>query len=200
MDASERPSGRRGSPERAPGARPRREETPGNSAPPNHRHGGNGPGGRRGPGQGGGPGPGGGGGPGGPHSRGPRSGGPGSGGPGKSESKGGQGGGPGPGSGRGPGMGQGRPSGPVGPILRRLLGYMRPHSRSVAAVSAALLVTTAIERLRRSSSAEGGSPHPRATRPASGGWRPGILGLTWCGGDRLPPPLPDGRHGATDRL
>ena len=42
-------------------------------------------------------------------------------------------------------MGQGRPSGPVGPILRRLLGYMRPHSRSVAAVSAALLVTTAIE-------------------------------------------------------
>jgi len=48
----------------------------------------------------------------------------------------------------GPGRQRGRrpaPIGPVWPILRRLLGYMRPHARGLAGIVVAVVGTTAIE-------------------------------------------------------
>jgi ATP-binding cassette subfamily B multidrug efflux pump len=52
----------------------------------------------------------------------------------------------GPGGGRGgPGGGKPGPAGPVGPILRRLLGYMRPHALILTGVVVAALATTAVE-------------------------------------------------------
>jgi len=50
----------------------------------------------------------------------------------------------GPGPGRGPG-GKPGPSGPVWPILRRLLRYMRPHALILSGVILAALATTAVE-------------------------------------------------------
>jgi len=49
-----------------------------------------------------------------------------------------------PGPGRGPG-GKPGPSGPVWPILRRLLRYMRPHALILSGVILAALATTAVE-------------------------------------------------------
>jgi len=66
-------------------------------------------------------------------------GGPGGKGPGASDK-----GGPGGGRGR-PGGGKPGPAGPVWPILRRLLGYMRPHALILAGVVLAALATTAVE-------------------------------------------------------
>jgi ATP-binding cassette, subfamily B, multidrug efflux pump len=51
-------------------------------------------------------------------------------------------GGPGPG---GPGSGKPGPSGPVWPILRRLVGYMRPHALILTGVILAAVLTTVIE-------------------------------------------------------
>ena len=45
----------------------------------------------------------------------------------------------------GGGRKQGRPSGPVRPILQRLLGYMKPHAKMLFGVLIAMLATTAIE-------------------------------------------------------
>ena len=53
---------------------------------------------------------------------------------------------PGP-SGRGARKGRGpRPSAPVWPTLRRLLGYMKPHAGVLAGVAVVLLATTEAER------------------------------------------------------
>jgi len=43
------------------------------------------------------------------------------------------------------GSGRKRPSGPVGPILRRLLRHMRPHALILSGVTLAALATTAVE-------------------------------------------------------
>ncbi len=48
-------------------------------------------------------------------------------------------------AGKAKGSGGPGPSGPVWPILVRLLGYMRPHARGLVGITAAVLVTTAIE-------------------------------------------------------
>jgi ATP-binding cassette, subfamily B, multidrug efflux pump len=66
---------------------------------------------------------------------GPRKGQPGQGGPGDGPGKGGPGGGPGK-----PG-----PSSPAWPILKRLVGYMRPYAKVVTAVVVAALLTAAVE-------------------------------------------------------
>ena len=42
-------------------------------------------------------------------------------------------------------MGKPGPSGPVGPVLRRLLAYMRPHTLKLLGIVVAVLATTAIE-------------------------------------------------------
>jgi ATP-binding cassette subfamily B multidrug efflux pump len=79
----------------------------------------------------------------GPQAVGTGKGGPGQGKPGAGKGPGSGPGQGGPGSGRGPG--KPGPSTPAWPILKRLLGYMRPHRAIVAAVVAAALVTAAVE-------------------------------------------------------
>ena len=95
---------------------------------------------------------------------------------------------------------QGRASGPVWPILQRLLGYMKPHARMLFGVLIAMLATTAIELappvadpLFRGWLDPGRSPRTHLVASS------GIVGdLVGSGSHRLCAPLSGGLHRSAD--